>query len=288
MLVTLKEILAAAEKGGNYYDAAGGEKYAVGHFNMLNLEMARGIIAAAEAQRSPLILGVAEVHFPFIPFEYAAPIMVQIAREATVPVCLTLDHGTRYDCLCAAMKAGFSSVMFDGSALPYEENIARTAEAAKVARALGVSVEAELGHVGQGAAGDGQDASLYTRVEQVNDFITRSGADALAIAIGTAHGAYKAKPKLDIGRLDEIYAISKAPLVLHGGSGLTDEDFRTAIAHGIRKVNICTDMCVAEKNAQLEGYAQGLSFEETVPLAVAAVQRVVEEKMRLFGSAGKA
>lgn len=278
MLVTLKEILAQAQKGS----------YAVGHFNMLNLEMARGIIAAAEAERSPLILGVAEVHFPLIPFEYASYLMRKIAREATVPVCLTLDHGTDYGKICNAMRAGFSAVMFDGSALPYLENIETTVRIAQVAHALGVSVEAELGHVGLGAAGDGQNAALYTRVDQVNDFIDRTDVDALAIAIGTAHGAYKAKPKLDIDRLDAIYAVARRPLVLHGGSGLTDDDFRTAIRHGIRKVNICTDMCQAEKKAQAEAYARGLSFEETLPLATAAVQQVVCEKMRLFGSSGKA
>ncbi len=278
MLVTMKEFLAAAEKG----------KYAVGHFNMLNLEMARGIIAAAEAERSPLILGVAEVHFPLIPFEYASHIMRKIAREATVPVCLTLDHGTDFGKICNAMRAGFSAVMFDGSSRPYLENVDKTAEIVKVAHSMGVSVEAELGYVGLAAQGDGQNAAVYTRVDQVNDFIDRTGVDALAIAIGTAHGAYKAKPKLDIERLDSIYAISKAPLVLHGGSGLTEDDFRTAIAHGIRKMNICTEMCQAEKAAQAKAYMEGRSFEETLPLATAAVEAVVREKMRLFGSSGKA
>ncbi len=278
MLVTLKEILADAQKG----------KYAVGHFNMLNLEMARGIIEAAEEERSPLILGTAEVHFPLIPFEYSSLIMNKIARDATVPVCLILDHGTDYARIVNAMRVGFSAVMFDGSALPYMENVEQTAQLAKVAHALGVSIEAELGHVGLGANGDGQDAALYSRVDQINDFIDRTGVDALAIAIGTAHGAYKAKPKLDIERLDAIYTIAKTPLVLHGGSGLTDDDFRTAVKHGIRKVNICTDMCQAEQLAQMTSYIQGNNFEETIPQSVAAVKRVVADKMRLFGSSGRA
>ena len=278
MLVTLKEILADAERG----------KYAVGHFNMLNLEMARGIIAAAEEERSPLILGTAPVHFPMIPYEYSAPIMRQIAQKATVPVCLTLDHGTEFSDICNAMREGFSAVMFDGSALPYMENLNQTAELCHIAHALGVSVEAELGHVGLGANGDGQNAALYSRVDQINDFIDRTGVDALAIAIGTAHGADKAKPKLDIERLDAIYAVAKAPLVLHGGSGLTEDDFRTAVKHGIRKVNICTEMCQAEQAAQVAGFVQGYSFEETLPMVVEAVKKVVCDKMRLFGSSGRA
>ena len=211
MLVTLEEILKDAEI----------KKYGVGLFNMLNLEMARGIIEAAEEERSPLILGVAEVHLPTIPFDYACLIMNKIAREASVPVCLHFDHGTNYRKILTAIKGGFTSVMYDGSALSYEENVARTREISKVAHALGVSVEAELGHVG-GAEGGGDNGheAQYTNVSQVNDFIRRADIDALAVAIGTAHGQYKTKPKLDINRLKEIYKISEKPLVLHGGSGM--------------------------------------------------------------------
>ena len=275
MLVTLEEILRDAEE----------RKYGVGLFNMLNLEMARGIIEAAEQERSPLILGVAEVHLPLIPFEYAALIMNDIAKKATVPVCLHFDHGTDYNKIKAAVDAGFSSVMYDGSALPYEENIANTLAVSKMAHLKGVSVEAELGHVGGGEGGtdDGVE-EMYTRVDQVQDFIKRADIDALAVAIGTAHGKYKTKPVLDIGRLAEIYKVSDKPLVLHGGSGLSDDDFRNTIANGIRKVNICTEMCVAAREAYIASANHEIMFSD----AKNAVKDIVVGKMRLFGSSNKA
>ena len=274
MLVTLEEILRDAEE----------RKYGVGLFNMLNLEMARGIIEAAEEERSPLILGVAEVHLPLIPFEYAALIMNDIAKKATVPVCLHFDHGTDFAKIKAAVDAGFSSVMYDGSALPYEENISNTLAVSKMAHAKGVSVEAELGHVGGGEGGtDDGIEEMYTRVDQVTDFIKRADIDALAVAIGTAHGKYKTKPVLDIGRLKEIYKVSDKPLVLHGGSGLSDDDFRNTIAGGIRKINICTEMCVAAREAYLASANHEIMFSD----AKNAVKSIVVGKMRLFGSSGK-
>ena len=275
MLVTLSDILAAAEKG----------KYGVGLFNMLNLEMARGIIEAAEEERSPLILGVAEVHLPLIPFEYAALIMNDIAKKATVPVCLHFDHGVDYDKIKAAVDAGFSSVMYDGSSLPYEENIKNTLAVSKMAHAKGVSVEAELGHVGGGEGGtdDGVE-EMYTKVAEVNDFIDRAEIDALAVAIGTAHGPYKKKPVLDIGRLAEIYKVSSKPLVLHGGSGLSPEQFRATIDNGIRKVNICTEMCVATREAYIASKNHEIMFSD----AKNAVKEVVKARMQLFGSSNKA
>ena len=252
---------------------------------MLNLEMARGIIEAAEEERSPLILGVAEVHLPLIPFEYAALIMNDIAKKATVPVCLHFDHGVDYDKIRAAVDAGFSSVMYDGSSLPYEENIKNTLAVSRMAHAKGVSVEAELGHVGgaEGGEDDGVE-EMYTKVEQVNDFIDRAEIDALAVAIGTAHGPYKKKPVLDIGRLAEIYKVSTKPLVLHGGSGLSPEQFRATIDNGIRKVNICTEMCVAAREAYIASKNHEIMFSD----AKEAVKAVVKGRMQLFGSSNKA
>lgn len=275
MLVSLKEILKDAEE----------RKYGVGLFNMLNLEMARGIIEAAEEEKSPLILGVAEVHLPLIPFDYASRIMRYIAEKTSVPVCLHFDHGVSYGAIMGAIRSGFTSVMYDGSSLPYEENISNTFEISKVAHSLGVSVEAELGHVGgaEGGADDGVE-EMYTKVEQVNDFIRRSDIDALAVAIGTAHGPYKKKPNLDINRLKEIYAIAEKPLVLHGGSGLSDDDFRNTINNGIRKVNICTEMCIAAREAYLNSANHEILFDD----AKNAVKNVVKQKMQLFGSSGKA
>ncbi|MCL2513775.1 MAG: class II fructose-bisphosphate aldolase [Oscillospiraceae bacterium] len=275
MLASLKEILSSAEKGG----------YAVGLFNMLNLEMARGIAEAAEEERSPLILGVAEVHLPYIPLEYAAPIMRRIAREASVPVCLHFDHGTDYALILKALKNGFNSVMYDGSALPYDENIANTREIVKIAHAMGADIEAELGHVGGGEDGaDNGNEEEYTNPSQVADFIEKTDIDALAVAIGTAHGKYKKPPVLDISRLAEIYKISAKPLVLHGGSGLSETDFKNVIKNGIRKVNICTEMCVAAHKAYAEGLSQNISFEKSAEAAKNAVKQVVCGKMRLFES----
>ncbi len=279
MLVTLTEILNEAEK----------EKYAVGLFNHLNLEMARGIAEAAEEERSPVILGVAEVHLPVIPFDYAAVIMKEIAEKATVPVCLHFDHGTEYGKILRAMQAGFSSVMYDGSALTYEENVRCTREISHAAHALNISVEAELGHVGSGDDIDCDDhTGMYTDPEVVNDFIRRTDIDALAVAIGTAHGVYKAKPRLDIDRLKKIYELSEKPLVLHGGSGLSDEDFRATIDNGIRKINICTELCGALYDSYQNSYHKGYSFEKMLTAAKDSVKETVKSKMRLFGSSGKA
>lgn len=279
MLVTLKEILKEAEN----------KKYGVGLFNHLNLEMARGIIEAAEEEKSPVILGVAEVHLPSVPFEYAAMMMKHEADKASVPVCLHFDHGMNYSKIMDAIKAGFSSVMYDGSALSYEDNIYNTKEVSRVAHAFGISVEAELGHVGMGNEyDDGNYKDYFTRVNEVNDFIHRSDVDALAVAIGTAHGAYKSTPHLDLERLSEIYAVSEKPLVLHGGSGLSDDDFKNTIKYGIRKINICTEICNSALNAYADAKAQNKPLEEAVILAKDAVKKSTARFMRVFGSNGKA
>ena len=276
MLVTLKEILRDARE----------KSYAVGMFNMLNLETARGIIEAAQEERSPLILGVAQVHLPYVPFEYACLIMRKMAAAAAVPVCLHFDHGTDLDAILTAAKGGFSSVMYDGSALPYEENVRRTREVVDALRGLPVSVEAELGHVGGGEVGTEDTCEAdYTDPAQVCDFVERTGIDALAVAIGTAHGHYTRPPVLNLELLAHIHQISPAPLVLHGGSGLSDADFTRSIQNGIRKVNICTELCVAAHRAYAAGYARGQGFEPTITDAKNAVREVVRQKMRLFGSA---
>lgn len=278
MLVTLKEILKDAEE----------KKYGVGLFNILNLEMAKGIIAAAEEEKSPIILGVAEVHLPVIGFDYANLIMQKIAKESKVPVCLHFDHGTDFNLISEAIKSGFTSVMYDGSSLPYEKNIENTLSVVKEAEKYGCNVEAELGHVGggEGSAAEADD-TMYTEVSKVNDFLAKTRADALAVAIGTVHGVYKSTPKLDISRLREIYEISEKPLVLHGGSGLSDDDFKSVVENGIRKVNICTEMCLGVYKTYYENYKDGKSFEETVISAADAVKEIVKHKMRVFGSSGK-
>ena len=274
MLVTLKEILQDAAK----------KNYAVGAFNLLNLEMARGIVEAAEEERSPAILALAQIHLPYLPFDYAGLIMRDLAARASVPVCLHFDHGTDLGAIALAAQNGFSSVMYDGSALPYEENLRNTREAVRLVEGQNVSVEAELGHVGGGEDGlDDGYAANYTDPAQVRDFIERTGVDALAVAIGTAHGKYLRPPVLSIDLLAEIRAVSSVPLVLHGGSGLSNDDFTRAIQNGISKVNIYTELAVAAQG----GYTRGAGFEQSLLDAKDAVKEVARQKMRLFGSSGR-
>jgi fructose-bisphosphate aldolase class II len=283
-LVTLKEILNDADQ----------RKYGVGLFNTINLEMVRAIIGAAEEERSPVIIGLAEVHIPYGALETLAPIMVKAAKEASVPVAVHFDHGMTFDLIVKAMHLGFSSVMYDGSTLPYEENISNTAEIVKIAKALGVSVEAELGHVGgnEGGEDDGKEAH-YTNIDQALDFVSRTDIDALAVAIGTAHGVYHAKPKLDLERLEAIKSKVNIPLVLHGGSGLSEDDFRNSIQKGISKVNIFTDMSLAAVNT-LRNTIQNanetnskLNYPDLINITVDGIKMEIISKMRLFGSSNR-
>jgi fructose-bisphosphate aldolase class II len=193
-----------------------------------------------------------------------------------------------------ALKLGFSSVMFDASTKPYDENVAETREVVKIAHAFGATVEGEIGHVGQAATEDDKNG-MYTTVEEAVDFQSRTGVDALAIAVGTAHGVYKAKPQLNLERLREIRAALPTPLVLHGGSGLSDDDFRNAIRDGVAKLNIHTDLCVAGMNAMHRMCAEidpakpaTSDYLRTHLARVEAMKACVIEKMRLFGSVGKA
>ena len=212
-----------------------------------------------------------------------------------IPVILNLDHGTSFDAVMKAIRLGFTSVMFDGSGLSYEENIRQTAEVVKMCHALGISVEAELGAVGGDEGGSlygSCDSSKFTDPSKATDFVTRTGIDALAVAIGNAHGKYRGEPKLDFPRLQAIQEQTGLPLVLHGGSGISDADFRKAISLGIHKINFYTGM---SQNA-LVAVEQAMQHRETAydELAhmlmgiEAAIQKTVEEQMQIFGSAGKA
>ena len=217
--------------------------------------------------------------------KFITAMLREAAENYTVPVCIHLDHATEIEDIKEAIDNGFTSVMYDGSVLSFSENAAKTKEVVDLAHAKGVSVEAELGHVGGGEGGtdDGHE-EMYTRVDQVVDFNNRSEVDALAVAIGTAHGKYKTKPVLDINRLAQIYEVSDKPLVLHGGSGLSNDDFRNTIANGIRKINVCTEMCVAAREAYIASANHEILFTD----AKNAVKNVVKGKMQLFGSSNKA
>lgn len=278
MLANLNSVLFPAQEG----------KYAVGLFNTTNLELARGVIAAAEELRAPVIIGTAEILLPYGPLEDLAYLLLPMAERATVPVVVHLDHGLKEETCKKALSLGFKSIMYDCSTEDYETNVRKVAEMTELAHAYGATLEAELGHVGDNDGSNADPSLFYTQPEQAKDFIARTGADALAIAVGTAHGAYKLPPKLDFQRIEEIAAAIDTPLVLHGGSGLSDEDFRQAIRRGICKVNIFTDINNAAAKAMHDHYAPGLGITDLVNHSVEAVKNEVIKKMRLFGCDGKA
>ncbi len=277
MLVNLDSVLADAQK----------KHYAVGLFNTTDTDMLEAVISAAEELRSPVIIGTAEVLLPYGELKLIAPAMVAAAARASVPVVVHFDHGLTRERCVEAIDLGFSSIMFDGSAGDSEQNLKNTAEIVKYAHERGITVEGEIGHVGEAATGDGETSDMYTTPEEAVAFVNATGVDALAIAIGTAHGAYKQKPKLDIERLKEIRASLSTPLVLHGGSGLSDDDFKNTIREGIAKVNIFTDLCVAGIEGADEGIKQGLSYLDIRNLKVEKMKQAAMRKMTLFGSAGK-
>ena len=278
MLVNLNAVLADAQKN----------HYAVGLFNTTDTDMLEAVISAAEECRSPVIIGTAEVLLPNGELKLIAPSIIAAAKRASVPVVVHYDHGLTFDRCMEALQLGFSSVMFDGSAGAYDKNIADTREIVKIAHAFGATVEGEIGHVGEASAEDNTATDLYTRVDEATAYLNATGVDALAVSIGTAHGAYKSKPKLDFNRLTDLRAAIPVPLVLHGGSGLSDEDFRRSIACGIAKVNIFTDLCLAGNAAMADGLANGEAYLTIRNRKVDYIKRAVMEKMELFGSVGKA
>lgn len=277
MLANLNDILPRAAK----------EHYGVGLFNTIDTDMLEAAISAAEELRSPIIIGTAEVLLPYGELKLIAPSVIAAARRASVPVVVHYDHGLTFERCMEALKLGFTSVMFDGSAGDSANNTAATREIVKIAHAMGATVEGEIGHVGEAASGDNETNDRYTTVKEATDFVNATGVDALAVAIGTAHGAYKAKPRLDIERLKEIHAAITTPLVLHGGSGLSDEDFRNTVREGISKVNIFTDLCIAGANAMKDAENAGADYLKTREMRVKYINAAVKQKIKLFGSIGK-
>lgn len=283
MLVNLNEVLVPAKKG----------RYAVGLFNTVNLELVRGVIAAAEELNSPVIIGTAEILLPYGPLEDLANLLRPMAERATVPVVLHLDHGIKEETCRKALEAGFSSIMYDCSTEEYSINIEKVQKMTELARSFGASVEAELGHVGdnEGSA-EGSNhlmnpEQFYTDPKQAKEYVDKTKVDALAIAVGTAHGAYKFAPKLDFNRIKIISELTNAALVLHGGSGLSDESFKKAIESGISKINIFTDINTAGAKAAYQAYAEGKGLTDLVLPAVEAIKQETMKKMRLFGSVDK-
>lgn len=285
MLVNLNDVLMPAKKN----------HYAVGLFNAVNLELARGIISAAESTGSPVIMGTAEVLLPYGPLEEVSYYLIPMAKKANVPVVIHLDHGLKKETCLQALELGFSSIMYDCSTDSYEENVKKVKEMADIAHSYGATIEGELGHVGdnegsaEGSSHLTDPKQFYTEPKMAKDYVERTGVDALAIAVGNAHGAYKLPPKLDFERIRTIAKTVDVPLVLHGGSGLTDDDFRQAIRDGISKVNIFTDINVAAVEAEFKKFSNmNKGIIDLIPAAVEAVKQETVKKMKLFGSERKA
>ena len=288
MLVSMKEMLAEARKG----------QYAIPGFDVSNYEMMKAVLEVCEEERSPALLMGLGVDLKGKGLPLMTSMVAAASEHFTVPVCFHLDHATDLPSIEAAIEAGFRSVMYDGSVLDFESNAKNTAEVVRIAHAKGVSVEAELGHVGNASVGsisetgtDTDPGESLTLPEEVARFVEITDVDALAVAIGTAHGVYQKTPSLRIDRLDEITAVCDRPLVLHGGSGTPIDQLQTAISHGITKINIYSDV-VAAMNQGLKNSLNAaenpalwpfLSFEE----ARVAMKAVIREKIRQFGSAGR-
>lgn len=273
MLVTLKNILKIAEA----------KKCAVGSFNTPNLASMKAVISAAEELQQPVIIMHAQVHeeMGLCKMDEIAPIMLFMADRASVPVCVHLDHGTDLDYVKKGLDLGFTSVMYDGSELPKEENYANTSIMVEIAEKYGASVEAEIGSMGARESGNGGGESIYTDPSEAEQFARKTGIDALACAFGTAHGLYLKQPKLDFDRLEEIKSRVDIPLVMHGGSGVSHEDYKKVIELGIRKINYYTYMAKAGGSA-VSTLADKTFYHDIETAAIAAMKDDVKKAIEVF------
>ena len=283
-LVTMQEVLRESIE----------KKYAVGAFDTTDRVFTEAILNAAEAKNVPVILMTVEFIFDLPGTDLFMQYLVDRCRKSTVPVALHLDHGHSFEAVMKAIHYGCTSVMLDGSSLPFEENVAMTRKVIEVAHACGVTVEAEIGHVagheGNMLDGNVADESAYTTVEEAVRFYEATGVDCLAVAIGTVHGVYKGTPKLDFERLQAIRDALPIPIVMHGGSGLSPEDFRKAVAHGVNKINFFTGMTlgaaeevrrfVLEKEASQKKFQMG----DILDVASQKIYEVVSEHLDIFGT----
>jgi len=280
-LATGKEILDAARAGG----------YAVGAFNCHALDMIAAVVEVAAGERAPVILQFTEGSLKSNGWEYISAVSRQAAARAPVPVALHLDHGASYELAVRAIRHGLTSVMFDGSERPYAENVSTTRQVVAAAHAAGISVEAEIGHVGGVEDDQGSLHGWLTEPADAERFWRDAGMDYLATAFGTAHGLYAETPHLDIARLGEIGRRIPIPLVMHGGSGVPDDQVRAAVACGIAKINVSTELKEAWAQALRRYLAAHPSESDPRKIMAepkASVQAVVREKIRLFGASGKA
>lgn len=271
---------------------ANDRKFAVMAINCVNMEQAKAVISAAEAECAPVIINVSprQMKAHATP-EILAPMVKRLAEGAKVPVALNLDHGQEYDDVIRVINAGFSSVMIDASAFEYEENVRRTKLISSIAHEAGVSVEGELGHVGAAVERDNSKLDLYTNPAQAKDFVDRTKVDCLAVAIGTAHGSYPKNmiPKLDFQRLKELKDMLQMPLVLHGGSGAGEENIRKAVELGINKINVCTDLFKHGRKAMVDAAEENpnIDYMDIQIAGQKAMQEFIQQYMRMIGSSGK-
>lgn len=275
MLISLTEILDMAEKTGS----------AAGAFNTPNYECLRAVLSAAEKLDVPVIISHAQLHEDIAPMDQIGPVMVEAARRSRVPVCVHLDHCEDLEYMQRALEIGFTGVMYDGSTLPYRENLENTRKAVALARGYGAGVEAELGAMPSredgGAAAAGP---IYTVPEEAAEFCRETGIDALAPSFGTAHGIYKSKPVLDLQLVKTISEMTGLPLVMHGGSGVSPEDYRTGIRNGLRKINYYSYMARAGADAVRNLLAGGEAtfFHELAQAAEEGMRKDAEKAMKVF------
>ncbi len=284
MLATLNDVMKIAEE----------KKIAIGSFNTPNLEGIQAVIEAAEELELPVIIQFAQCHEPWIPLKTIGPIMVEAAKKATVPVCVHLDHGETLEYLQDALDIGFTAIMYDGSVLTYEENLANTKKAVEMAAKTGASVEAELGSMGkrESGAGDGSGAEdetkIYTDPEQAAVFVKETGIDALACSFGTTHGIYLTEPRLDFDVVKKVREnTGNIPVVMHGGSGVSAEDYHKAVDAGVRKINYFTYMDKSGGNAVKEyldsvNENEPIFYSSIVEAGRKAMKENVKAAMQLF------
>lgn len=274
MLATLNDVMKIAEE----------RKIAIGSFNTPGLEALQAVIEAAEDLDLPVIIQFAQCHEPWIPLSIIGPIMVEAAKAAKVPVCVHLDHGETLEYLQQALDLGFTAIMYDGSVLSYEENLANTKKAVEMAAKTGASVEAELGSMGRRESGAGEDTGaddetkIYTDPDKASEFVQDTGIDALACSFGTTHGIYLTKPKLDFDVVKNVRSkTGDIPVVMHGGSGVSKEDYKLAIRAGVRKVNYFTYMDKSGGNAVAD-YLKTLKDNE--PIFFSGISMAAREAMK--------
>ncbi len=279
--VTSEKMLLDAQKGG----------YAVGAFNVENMEMVMAVIAAAEELRAPLMLQTTPSTIKYAGLDMYLSNVKAAAERASVPVCLHLDHGDSFDLAMRALRTGYTSIMIDGSHNVFEENIAVTKAVADACRPSGIPVEAELGKVGGKEDDlDGGEGNGYTDPLEAKEFVERTGVTSLAVAIGTAHGVYKGVPKLDLDRLAEIRKVVDIPLVLHGASGLSEEAVVESIKRGICKVNFATELRIAYTDGVKEFLAanpDAFDPKKYGKVAMEHVKEIVETRMKMCGCTGR-